>query len=144
MPSHGRLRLRLKLCGFAILGPGKADLLETLKETGSISSAARTNGLSYRKAWAMLDELNRAFQEPLVATSFGGAKGGGAQLTTMGETVLHAYREMERKTLDAAGGEIALLQSLSNENAPQGDPDAQGCRFMDGDADDEDGTPSSP
>ncbi|WP_413203863.1 winged helix-turn-helix domain-containing protein [Rhodospirillum sp. A1_3_36] len=107
--------------------------METLKKTGSISSAARTNGLSYRKAWAMLDELNRAFQSPLVSTSFGGAKGGGAQLTPMGETVLATFRELERKTLEAAGDEIALLQSLSNENAPQGDPDSPGCRFADGD-----------
>ncbi|MCF8480035.1 MAG: LysR family transcriptional regulator [Rhodospirillum sp.] len=139
MPSHGRLRLRLKLCGFAILGPGKADLLETLKETGSISAAARTNGLSYRKAWAMLDELNRAFQSPLVATSFGGAKGGGARLTEMGETVLTTYRELERKTLNAAGDEIALLQSLSNESAPKGDPDAPECRFIEEKDAEEDG-----
>ncbi len=131
MPQGDPLRLRLKLCSFAAMGPGKADLLEALRECGSISGAARKTGLSYRKAWMMIDELNRAFREPLVAAAFGGSGGGGASLTDMGETVVSAYRELERKASEAAAAEITLLRSLVVESTSDstGDPSHDDCRF---------------
>nr|WP_207160605.1 LysR family transcriptional regulator [Rhodospirillum rubrum] len=101
------------------MGPGKADLLDALEDTGSISAAARRTGLSYRKAWMLIDELNRAFRDPLVSTAFGGAGGGGARLTPTGATVLAAYRRLEQAAVQAGADEIALIQSLvAEEPAP--------------------------
>src|SRR5258708_1635261 len=81
-----RLKIKVQLlAGDAIaIGPGKAELLEWLQRTGSISGAAKGMGLSYRRAWLMIDTMNRAFAEPLVTTSHGGAHGGGAMVTPAG------------------------------------------------------------
>jgi molybdate transport system regulatory protein len=103
-------RLRIVLGADAALGPGKADLLEGIVETGSISAAGRRLKMSYRRAWSLVDELNHLFAEPLVVAEKGGSRGGGAHLTETGEAVLATYRRMEeiaragmRKELDALG-----------------------------------------
>ncbi|OAN64820.1 winged helix-turn-helix domain-containing protein [Sphingomonas sp. TDK1] len=94
----GPLWLKLQIaCGEALaFGPGKADLLEAISATGSISAAARKMGMSYRRAWLLVDEMNRCFDPPLVETLRGGGLERGARMTETGTAVLEAYREMER------------------------------------------------
>ncbi len=90
-----RLTIRVDLTPLGAIGPGKIRLLELVGETGSISAAGRAMTMSYRRAWLLVDELNRLFKNPLVATQLGGAAGGGAALTPFGKTVVRHYREME-------------------------------------------------
>lgn len=88
------IRLRLRLAPGIDLGPGKADLLEGILETGSISAAGRRMRMSYKRAWQLVDELNRLFDAPLVEASKGGPGGGGAALTPLGREILTRYRRM--------------------------------------------------
>ena len=104
-----RLSLRLLHRDDIAIGPGKADLLEAIAATGSISAAGRRMGLSYRRAWLLVDTMNRAFAAPLVVASKGGAKGGGAALTEGGATVLAAYRDAGRAASDASAAAIARI-----------------------------------
>ena len=94
------------------LGPGKIRLLEAIDKSGSISQAGRALGMSYRRAWLLVDELNRLFGEPLVRAQPGGPKGGGATLTARGQQVLRAYRDAEEKMREAAAAEIAAIETL--------------------------------
>lgn len=103
------LSIRVDLGPDASIGPGKVRLLELVAETGSISAAARAMGMSYRRGWLLIDDLKAIFGRPLVETSAGGAKGGGARLTPLGETLLTAFRALER---DAACAATAQLQSM--------------------------------
>jgi molybdate transport system regulatory protein len=89
------LRLRIPLGDSIAMGPGKAALLEAIRSEGSISAAGRKLGMSYRKAWLLMDQMNQGFREPLVVSLKGGAHGGGAKVTAFGERVLTAYRAME-------------------------------------------------
>lgn len=91
-----RLRLRVLADSAIALGPGKADLLDAIAETGSISAAARRMDMSYRRAWILVDTMNACFASPLVTTARGGADGGGAALTHTGRTVLAMYRALSR------------------------------------------------
>lgn len=77
------------------MGPGKADLLDAIRQHGSISAAARAMGMSYRRAWLLVDVMNRCWQKPLVATAPGHSRGGGAQVTPSGEQVLARYRTLQ-------------------------------------------------
>jgi len=101
-----RLKLKLQLfCGDEIaMGPGKADLLEAIAQTGSISAAGRALGMSYRRAWLLVDTMNRCFHEPLVAARPGGGKSAGAKLTSQGERALAAYRALSADVQGAAVG----------------------------------------
>lgn len=101
-----RLKLKVQLyCGDEIaIGPGKADLLQAIGEAGSISAAARSLGMSYRRAWLLVDVMNRCFAEKLVETRPGGGKGAGASLTAAGEQVLTAYRELSQQVERGATG----------------------------------------
>lgn len=94
----GSLWLKLQIaCGDALaLGPGKADLIEAIAAQGSISGAARSMGMSYRRAWLLVDEMNRCFDPPLVETLRGGGLERGARVSETGLAVVAAYREMER------------------------------------------------
>lgn len=96
------LRLRIHLGEEIAMGPGKAELLEAIRETGSIAAAGRRMGMSYRRAWLLVDTMNRCFREPLVATERGGASRGGASLTPLGEAALATYRKMEAAARKAA------------------------------------------
>jgi molybdate transport system regulatory protein len=107
-----RLRLRIVFGEDAMLGPGKADLLEGIRETGSIAAAGRRMGMSYKRAWSLVETMNTAFHAPLVASSRGGAKGGGAALTETGDTVLMHYRKLQEITAEAGAARISALQSL--------------------------------
>jgi len=106
-------RLRLVLEPGIALGPGKIDLLEGIKETGSISAAGKRMAMSYRRAWLLVDELNHYFKKPLVEASKGGAEGGGAALTEFGENVVTRYRRMEAQTASAIKTELAALRRLT-------------------------------
>lgn len=107
-----RLQLRLYLAPGTWLGPGKADLLELIGKTGSISEAGRQMGMSYKRAWSLVEELNRIFADPLVARARGGAGGGGTQLTDAGQEVLARFRRIEAAAAAAAQDENAALMAL--------------------------------
>jgi molybdate transport system regulatory protein len=102
------VQIRVKL-GVAAFGPGKADLLEKIAETGSISAAARQMRMSYKRAWQLVDEMNRMFTKPLIEAAPGGAHGGGATLTPFGARIAAAYRNIQEKLPLAARRELALL-----------------------------------
>lgn len=88
------------------MGPGKAELVERIAATGSISAAARDMGMSYRRAWQLVEALNRAFRQPVVATAVGGTRGGGARVTPFGRRVVADYRRMEGKASAAIAAEL--------------------------------------
>ncbi len=108
-----RARLRFVLEPDIALGPGKADMLEQIRETGSISAAGRLMGMSYKRAWLMVESMNRCFRRPLVEAAKGGTRGGGARLTPAGEEVLAQYRRMEAKAAKAIQAELRALQRLA-------------------------------
>jgi len=103
-------RLRIVLGPDIAIGPGKADLLEGIRETGSIAGAGRAMGMSYKRAWYLVETMNRCFERPLVEASKGGRAGGGASLTKLGREVLARYRRMEALTADAIEPEMAALR----------------------------------
>jgi molybdate transport system regulatory protein len=107
-----RLSIRIVFGEEAMFGPGKANLLERIHETGSIAAAGRTMSMSYKRAWMLVEEMNRAFREPLVESTRGGAKGGGARLTEAGEAVLANYRKLEEIMAEAGAARIGLLRSM--------------------------------
>ncbi|SLN34164.1 winged helix-turn-helix domain-containing protein [Roseisalinus antarcticus] len=107
-----RLRLRIQFGGQAMLGPGKADLLGRIREAGSIAAAGRAMGMSYKRAWNLVEEMNRAFREPLVGRTRGGPSGGGAHLTEAGDRVLAHYRRLEESAARAGAADVAALQAL--------------------------------
>lgn len=114
-----RLRFRLILGHSTAIGPGKVDLLAAVAETGSISAAGRSMGMSYKKAWYLIDTMNRCFREPLVVASKGGSGRGGAQLTPMGERALSLYRSIESKAAAAVDADLDAFASLVVENPPE-------------------------
>jgi molybdate transport system regulatory protein len=112
VPEPGRLSIRVELTGGARIGPGKAALLEAIERMGSISAAGRDLGMSYRRAWALVEDLNQSLGLAVVAASAGGAGGGGATLTDAGRAVLEHYRAIERVSLAAAAPHLAALRQL--------------------------------
>ena len=108
-------RLRIGTDRELALGPGKVALLEAIRDTGSISAAGRKLGMSYRRAWLLVDAMNRAFQHPVITTATGGREGGGTALTAMGEEVVRRYRRIEALASAAAAREIKALGSLMRE-----------------------------
>ncbi len=107
------VRPRLYLGGELSLGPGKIDLLRKVGETGSISAAARTLGIPYKRAWLLIDSLNRGFPSPLLDTAIGGKAGGGARLTPLGEALVTAYDALEAKLNSAAHAELVAITRLA-------------------------------
>lgn len=107
-----RLRIRLMRGEAIAVGPGKADLLEAVKATGSISAAARALGMSYKRAWYLLDTMNRCFKAPVIEAVKGGSGRGGARLTTMGDEVLALYKSAEARAEEAMKADLACLAGL--------------------------------
>ena len=105
-------RLRILLGAAIAIGPGKADLLAAIARTGSISAAARTLAMSYRRAWMLVDTMNRCFRYPLVVAGTGGRHGGGAKLTPTGVNALARYRTMEKLAARALKGEMRGFRRL--------------------------------
>ena len=117
------LRVRVMQGQTIAFGPGKADLLQAIAQTGSISGAAREMDMSYRRAWLLVEEMNRCFASPLVATATGGARGGGAAVTELGQEVLARYRRMQKKAAASIAGELRQLQALMRPADEQGAED---------------------
>lgn len=111
--SPTQLRFRILLRPDFALGPGKIDLLAGIAETGSISAAGRQMGMSYKKAWRLIDDMNRAFRRPLVAAAKGGKSGGGASLTATGKAVLARYRAMESRAARLYARDLRDLNGLA-------------------------------
>ena len=105
-------RLRILIGAATSLGPGKADLLEAIGRSGSISSAARAMGMSYRRAWKLVDTMNRSFRDNLVVTATGGRGGGGSRVTPFGLEVLALYRRTEAKAAAAVEDDVAAFARL--------------------------------
>ena len=97
------------------MGPGKADLLRAIDETGSISAAARQMEMSYRRAWLLVDTMNQAFKSPVVVTLTGGKAGGGATVTEFGKEVLQRYSAMEQKARASVLKELRIFTDLMND-----------------------------
>lgn len=114
--SAPKLRLRVVFGGDAMLGPGKADLLEHIHASGSIAEAGRRMGMSYKRAWMLVETLNAIFREPLVESTRGGRKGGGARLTAAGERVVATYRRLEGHAAEAGAGEIEALRAMLRDD----------------------------
>ncbi len=113
--SEPKFRLRVVFGPGEMLGPGKAELLERIEETGSIAAAGRGMGMSYKRAWQLVETMNAMFAEPLVLSSRGGAHGGGAEVTESGKIVLAEYRAMEAEALSASAPHIARLSELLSD-----------------------------
>ena len=112
-------RLRIVLEPDIAIGPGKADLLEGIRQTGSIAGAGRAMGMSYKRAWYLVETMNRCFKRPLVEASKGGRAGGGARLTQLGQEVLERYRRMEMLTAEVIEPEMAALRSVVADRADE-------------------------
>lgn len=109
---HLDIRTRLRVGDEIAMGPGKADLLDAIRNHGSISAAGRALGMSYRRCWLLVDTMNRCWSTPLVEASAGGSHGGGARLTPLGIEVLAAYRQLQQRIADAADCPSVLREQV--------------------------------
>ena len=115
--SDTRLSIRLDLSSGERIGPGKIALLEAIARAGSISAAARDLGMSYRRAWLLVEEVNTAFREPAVVAATGGQHGGGAVLTPMGDQIIDLYRAIESHARTSASAEFRNIGRLTRKAA---------------------------
>jgi molybdate transport system regulatory protein len=106
MARYPGLTLRVMAGDFPAMGPGKARLITLIESTGSISAAAREMGMSYRRAWQLVEAINESFNEPVVTTAVGGKRGGGAVVTDFGKRVVQAYFDMESKASAVIAGDL--------------------------------------
>ena len=106
MHHYPGLTLRVLGVGHPAMGPGRAALLSHIARTGSITSAARAMGMSYRRAWQLVEAMNKSFAEPLVVTEVGGRRGGGAVVTALGKRLVALYRAMENKASSAIATDL--------------------------------------
>ena len=112
MTFNVKFRLRIYRDEGIAIGPGKIALVEAIAETGSISAAARHLGMSYRRAWLLVDELNRALRKPAVVGAAGGKHGGGATLTPLGTELVKRYRSIEDTSRLAAAADLEVLTRM--------------------------------
>jgi molybdate transport system regulatory protein len=112
MKEH-KLKLQIRILSEQNIafGPGKADLLEAIERTGSISQAAKSMNMSYRRAWQLVDTMNQCFETALVETQTGGTHGGGAAVTALGQKVLEQYRQMEISARQALENDYQIMNS---------------------------------
>jgi molybdate transport system regulatory protein len=109
--SHPSLSIRIDLADDARIGPGKIQLLENIETCGSISAAGRAMDMSYKRAWDLVDEINRICRQAAVERQTGGKNGGGATLTPFGATLVARYRKIERDAMSAARKELQALRA---------------------------------
>ncbi len=119
-PRNQAPQLRILIGAATSLGPGKADLLEAIARSGSISAAARAMGMSYRRAWMLVDTMNRSFRDDLVATATGGRGGGGSRVTPFGLEGLARYRRTEAKASAADEEDETAFAGLMAEPSRRG------------------------
>ena len=115
--TDSRLSIRIDLTNGERIGPGKIALLEAIKSAGSISAAARNIGMSYRRAWLLVEEINESLRGPAVSAATGGKQGGGAALTAIGEEVIALYRAIERSAHSSAAKEFRAVDKLIRKGA---------------------------
>lgn len=116
-PLDEKTRFRVQIKHAVAIGPGKADVLESVAQTGSLAEAGRRLGMSYQRVWSLVAAMNADFVEPLVLKRRGGAAGGGAHLTPTGERVLSVYRAIERDAQRAVTKRLPQLLSLIRPEA---------------------------
>jgi molybdate transport system regulatory protein len=109
--SHPSLSVRIDIDAGGRIGPGKIELLETIDRSGSISAAGRAMEMSYKRAWDLVDEINRICRQAAVERQTGGKNGGGAVLTPFGRSLVARYRKIERTATSAARKELQALRS---------------------------------
>ena len=114
MDRYRGLTLRVMRGRKPAIGPGKAELVDHIARTGSISAAARAMGMSYRRAWQLVEAMNRACREPVVITAVGGKRGGGAEVTAFGKRLAREFRAMEDKASRAIAGDLRRFEALLN------------------------------
>jgi molybdate transport system regulatory protein len=107
-----RLSIRIDLKNGDRIGPGKIALLEAIRDTGSISAGARKIGMSYRRAWLLVEQINTAFEGPSVASTMGGRHGGGAALTPVGKRIIDIYRSIEKTALRSASDDFRAVEKI--------------------------------
>src|SRR5262245_15327305 len=107
-----RLTIRIDLSARRAIGPGKIKLLELIGQSGSISAAGRAMNMSYRRAWTLIDNLNRSFRTPVVETQLGGTRGGGAALSPLGREVIAWYRAIEQAATNVSAKQLAALDAV--------------------------------
>ena len=110
-------RLRIILGSDIALGPGKADLMEGIRATGSIAAAGRRMGMSYKQAWMLVETVNACFVKPLVVAAKGGKAGGGARLTPLGEKVLARFQRMQTSSSQAIAKDLAALSRVMRKTS---------------------------
>jgi len=106
MPRYRGLTLRVLGASAPAMGPGKAELIERIAQSGSISAAARDMGMSYRRAWQLVEALNATYRQPVVITAIGGQRGGGATVTPYGRRLAAQFRSMENKASAAIAADL--------------------------------------
>jgi molybdate transport system regulatory protein len=109
--ASARLTLRIDLGEDRAVGPGKIRLLEAIRDTGSISKAGIALGMSYRRAWLLVDDMNKCFSEPVIAAQAGGSHGGGAALTSFGNRLIDQYRAIENAAHSATAARLRELEA---------------------------------
>jgi molybdate transport system regulatory protein len=115
---HAVLTIRIDFGAYGYLGPGKIALMELISKHGSISAAGKDMGMSYRRAWLLVDEINQIFREPLVEKQMGGSGGGGARLTKLGRDIVGRYRAIEGAAATASAADLrAMRAALPNRPA---------------------------
>jgi molybdate transport system regulatory protein len=113
-----RLTLRVDFGSSRSIGPGKIRLLEAIERTGSISQAGRSLGMAYRRAWLLIDDMNRCFRHVVVSAKPGGSRGGGAQLTKFGAGLVRDYRAIETAAASAARKKLRGMESALRASRP--------------------------
>jgi molybdate transport system regulatory protein len=103
------VRFRIDFAGYSSLGPGKIQLLEAIRDAGSLSRGARNMGMSYRRAWLLVESLKQSFREPVTVASAGGKRGGGMLLTEFGEALIKSYRDLEREFASLAARRLQTI-----------------------------------
>ncbi len=112
-----RFRLRVTAGDAIYVGPGKIALLEAIRDTRSITAAAKSLGMSYRRAWILVDEMNRALASAVVASATGGERGGGSALTPLGDELVRLYRRIEATAARACARDLERLLALAGPRA---------------------------
>lgn len=116
--ANTHLSIRIDLASGARIGPGKIALLKAISAMGSISGAAKSMGMSYRRAWLLVDAVNNALDHPAVVAEIGGRHGGGALLTPVGEKVVELYQTIQAQARVAADDELRALSKFFRSSPP--------------------------
>ncbi len=103
------VRFRIDFAEYSSVGPGKIRLLEAIRDSGSLSQAARNIGMSYRRAWLLVESLKQSFREPVTVASTGGKDGGGMLVTEFGAALIKNYRELERNFATLAAQRLRAI-----------------------------------